>query len=294
MAACGSDGSEPGAAEKSSSSSASAPHACQLISANDALFVMGWQDVENVDDPYGSPVFGATQDELSSACLYQPVPDDGVGFAAMGVFTPEHMAGKFENEVADGVELTDVAYTAWNVDGAIFVREGDVGFLAIAVSDPSARDLPAATQLADTAVTKLANFEAPAPEADPSLAACRLLTEDVAEAALDGVDLTLDESHAYDEQRTDCEYAAADESFRIILYVSEGAAAQNDFDSLKKGAIEADRYTKVEGLGDEAFSNSDIFVISGDTFMDVGVVVDEEERDLEIERRLAEELLGLT
>ena len=278
-------------APQAAPSSPAAVHACQLVTPTETLFTMGWQDVDSVDDPFGSPVFGGTEEALSSACLYQPVPDDGTSFVAVGVFTPEHMAGDFDDEIADGLPLTDVGYTAWNVEQSVFVRDRGIGFLVIASSNPGSRDLPAAAELADNAVVKLANLESPPPKADAGLAACRLLPEKLAEQLLDGVDLTLDESHAYDDQRTDCEYVTEDESYRIILYASEGDAARDDFDSLKKGAIKADRYEKVEGLGDEAFSNNDIFVISGDTFLDVGVVVDEETRDLDVETEIARALL---
>jgi hypothetical protein len=290
--ACASDEPPATGVDSASPPAPIAIHACRLVSANDALFTMGWQDIDNVDDPFESPVFDGTEEALSSACLYQPEPDDGTSFAAIGVFTPEHMASDFDDEVADGLELTGVGYDAWNVEQGVFVRQGDVGFLVVASSNPGSRDLPAAAELADTAVIKLANFETPAPKADPNVAACQLLTEEAAEASLDEADLTLDESHAYDDQRSDCEYATSDDSFRIIVYLSQGTAAREDFDSLKKGAIDADRYEKVEGLGDEAFSNGDIFVISGDAFLDVGIVVNEEERDLELETELARRLLN--
>jgi hypothetical protein len=273
-----------------SASEAPALDACLLMTAGDTISVLGWSTSDRIEDTFSHPAFAGSEDEFSSGCVYEPV-DDSADFAALGVFTPEHMASAFDQEVARGTQLLGLPYQAYNVEGTVFFRSEDVGFIVVASTSPGQRDAEGAVALVDRASLKLDNLLHP-PSPDPSLPACQRLTPDVVEAAA-GPELALVFTRAFDPKRSQCVYSDPAKHLQVIFFLTEGAAdARADFNGLKQGAISAGRYHEITGIGDEAYENTDLFVLAGDEFFDIAVLVDSDHRDLDLEKDIARGLLA--
>ena len=245
------------------------PDACVLVTDAEASAVLEGQ-VESVADPFAAGLVQANPADFASFCFYRPVPDDG-RFVSIGVFDPASFSdATFRAQVDGGLALGGPGDEGYEVNGGVIFRSGDivVGIIAITTAD-SAPDRSAALELALTAETRL-----PRPAADPDNLACRLLAEVLTGPVL-GEDLAYDDDRILDEQRSGCRYAATDGPTSVTLEITQGPDAAADYATVRESAAEGSDFREVDGLGDEAFTINDVFVLSGDTLMKVSVLTPE-------------------